>query len=43
MTDWTQPEAYTEPRKRKAKRRNPNGGWGEAVVLRAALCLGFGS
>ena len=38
-TDWTQPEAYTEPRKKK---RKASGGWLEAAILLAAFCLGFG-
>ena len=40
MTDWTQPEAYTEPRRRK-KKRKPNGGWLEAAILLAAFCVGL--
>lgn len=43
MTDWTKPAAYETPRKRKAKKRNPSGGWFEAAALLAAFCLGFGS
>jgi hypothetical protein len=39
--DWTKPEAYTRPSKRR--RKNPNGSWGEAAVLLCAFLLGFGS
>ena len=41
--DWTQPEAYAPPAKRRKKRKkNPNGGWGEAVALLGAFLLGWG-
>ena len=35
--DWTQPEAYSKRRRKK----NPNGSWGEAVVLLGAFFLGW--
>ena len=41
--DWTRPEAYSKPpaKRRKTRKKNPNGSWFDAAVLLGAFLLGW--